>query len=84
MGKFLYAYKGGGMAATEEEQAMVMQAWQAWFGELGAAIVDGGSPFGGGTDQLLLEPRHLTLFILPAPIRRIMAHMAGQFWMERA
>ena len=25
---------------TEEEQAKVMQAWQAWFGELGAAIVN--------------------------------------------
>ena len=50
MGKFLYAYKGGGMAATEEEQAKVMQAWQAWLGELGAAIVDGGSPFGGSTE----------------------------------
>jgi cellulose synthase/poly-beta-1,6-N-acetylglucosamine synthase-like glycosyltransferase len=33
---------------------------------------------------LLLEPRHLAVFELPAPIRRLMAHQAGQFWMERA
>ncbi len=50
MGKFVYAYKGGGMAATEEEQARVMQAWEAWFGELGEAIVDGGNPFAGSTE----------------------------------
>ena len=33
---------------------------------------------------LLLEPRQLAVFELPAPIRRIMAYQAGQFWMERA
>src|SRR5262245_55237401 len=49
MGKYLYAYKGGGMAATEEEQAKSMAEWQAWFGELGDAVVDRGAPFGGST-----------------------------------
>jgi hypothetical protein len=46
MGKYLYAYKGGGMAATEEEQAKSMAAWEAWLGGLGDSLVDGGAPFG--------------------------------------
>jgi hypothetical protein len=46
MGKYLFAYKGGGMAATEAEQQAAMAAWGAWFGQLGAAIVDPGNPFG--------------------------------------
>jgi hypothetical protein len=47
MGKYVFAYKGGGMAATEEEQASAMQAWQAWMGELGDSLVDVGNPFAG-------------------------------------
>ena len=47
MGKYVFAYKGGGMAATEEEQAKAMQAWQAWMGELGDSLVDIGNPFAG-------------------------------------
>jgi hypothetical protein len=50
MGKYLYAYTGGGMPATEEEQAKVMRAWMAWAGELGDAVVDFGSPFAGSTE----------------------------------
>jgi len=46
MGKFVLAYRGGGMPATEAEQAKVMEAWMGWFGELGAAVVDGGNAFG--------------------------------------
>jgi len=46
MGKYVLAYKGGSMAATEAEQAAVMQSWISWFGDLGAAVVDGGNPFG--------------------------------------
>ena len=49
MSKFVLAYKGGTMAATEAEQAAVMQQWIGWFGELGEAIVDGGNPFGAST-----------------------------------
>ena len=49
MGKYVFAYKGGGMAATEEEQAKAMQAWEAWMGELGDALVDVGNPFAGST-----------------------------------
>jgi hypothetical protein len=35
------------MAATDEEQKAVMAEWGAWFGSLGEALVDGGSPFQG-------------------------------------
>lgn len=45
MANFLLLYTGGGMASSEAEQAAVMQAWGAWFGGLGAAVVDGGNPF---------------------------------------
>jgi len=49
MGKYVFAYRGGGMAATEEEQAKSMEAWGAWFGTLGDAVVEIGNPFGGST-----------------------------------
>src|SRR5207247_10521521 len=45
MAKYLLAYKGGGMAQTDEEREAAMQAWGAWFGELGQAVVDTGNPF---------------------------------------
>lgn len=45
--KFLLAYRGGGMAETEEEREATMAAWGQWFGSLGEAIVDGGAPFAG-------------------------------------
>jgi len=44
MPKYVLAYHGGGMAATEAEQAATMDKWIAWFGTLGAAVVDGGNP----------------------------------------
>jgi hypothetical protein len=46
MPKYVLAYHGGSMAATEAEQAAAMAAWGAWFGTLGDAIVDGGNPTG--------------------------------------
>ena len=46
MANYLFAYKGGGMAATDEEREAAMAAWGAWFGQLGQAIVDPGNPFG--------------------------------------
>jgi hypothetical protein len=46
MSQYLLAYRGGGMAQTEEEQAASMAAWGAWFETLGSAIVDAGNPFG--------------------------------------
>ena len=49
MSKFVYVYSGGSMAQTPQEQAEVMAAWGAWFGQLGAALVDGGNAFGAST-----------------------------------
>jgi hypothetical protein len=46
MSKYVYLYTGGGMAETPEAQEQVMQAWTAWFTELGPAIVEPGNPFG--------------------------------------
>jgi len=46
MSKYVFLYHGGGMPETPEEGQKVMAAWEAWFGTLGAAIVDGGNPFG--------------------------------------
>jgi hypothetical protein len=46
MAKYLLSYRGGGMPATEKEQAKVMAAWNKWYTKLGAAIVDGGNPIG--------------------------------------
>ena len=45
MANFLLLYSGGGMPEGQAEQAKVMQAWNAWFGELGSNLVDGGNPF---------------------------------------
>ena len=45
MAKFLLLYSGGGMPETEAEQAAVLQAWTAWYTELGSAVVDPGNPF---------------------------------------
>ncbi len=46
MTKFVLAYTGGSVPETEAEQQAVMSAWMGWFGQLGAAVVDGGAPFG--------------------------------------
>ncbi len=45
MGNFVLAYKGGAVAAIEEEQAAAMAAWGAWFESLGSAVVEAGAPF---------------------------------------
>src|SRR2546428_12275181 len=45
MANFVLLYSGGSMPESEAEQAAVMQAWGAWYGELGSAVVDGGNPF---------------------------------------
>jgi hypothetical protein len=49
MANFLYAYRGGGMAATDAEREASMAAWGAWFGKLGPAIVEPGNPLGAST-----------------------------------
>jgi hypothetical protein len=45
MANFLLLYTGGGMPESKAEQEKVMQAWNAWFGKVGTALVDGGNPF---------------------------------------
>ena len=46
MTNYVLVYTGGGMPESEDEQATVMAAWGAWYESMGAAIVDGGNPFG--------------------------------------
>jgi hypothetical protein len=46
MAKFLLVYHGGGMPESQEEQAKVMAAWDAWFQSTGGALKDPGNPIG--------------------------------------
>ena len=46
MPDFVFAYHGGGMPETPEEGAKVMAAGQAWYGNMGDAVVNGGAPVG--------------------------------------
>ena len=47
MKNYLLLFSGGGMAATETEQKAQLAEWGVWFGALGEALADGGSPFQG-------------------------------------
>lgn len=52
MSKFIYLYRGPATPMdqfTEEQSAAQMEAWGAWMGKVGPALVDGGAPFAGGT-----------------------------------
>ena len=53
MAKYLLLYRGGSMPETEEAQAAVMKAWDAWFHELGPAVADGGNPFTPGAAKAI-------------------------------
>jgi hypothetical protein len=47
MPKFVLVYTGGsGMGDSPEDQQKLMEEWGGWFGTLGDAVVDPGSPFG--------------------------------------
>ena len=48
MAKYLITYTGGSgpESMTEEQTAEVMAAWNAWYGDLGEAVVDFGNPTG--------------------------------------
>lgn len=46
MAKYTLVYRGGRAPETPEEGEQVMAAWMAWYGALGAAVSDGGAPFG--------------------------------------
>jgi hypothetical protein len=49
MPNFVLVYKGGGMGQSQQEQQQIMAQWGQWFGSLGQAIVDGGTPFAGSS-----------------------------------
>ena len=44
MANYLFVYYGGMMAVTPAKQKKSMDAWNAWFGKLGKALVDKGAP----------------------------------------
>ena len=45
MANFLLVYSGGGgIPATDAERKKALDAWGAWFGKLGPAVVDPGNP----------------------------------------
>ena len=46
MPQFIFAYHGGKMPETEEDQAREMALWEKWFGEMGPAVVIPGNPVG--------------------------------------
>lgn len=46
MTDFIFAYHGGKMPETPEEAAREMAAWEAWYKELGDAVVHPGNPVG--------------------------------------
>ncbi len=50
---YVLLYSGGGMPATEEEQATVMKAWTVWMEGLGSALKDGGNPFAPGAAKTI-------------------------------
>lgn len=49
MAKFLFVYHGGKRATEPAEIKKVMDAWGAWFGKMGSAVIDGGNPVGPST-----------------------------------
>jgi|SRR6266704_6267110 hypothetical protein len=55
MANYVLLYSGGDMPASEAEQAAVMQAWGAWFGRLGSALVDAGNPFSGKAKSIATD-----------------------------
>ena len=46
MAKFAFVYHGGKAPEDPADQEKVMAAWNAWYGEMGQAVVDGGGPAG--------------------------------------
>jgi len=46
MAKYLFVYHGGKPPSQPADAKAVHDAWGAWFGSLGAAVIDGGNPVG--------------------------------------
>jgi hypothetical protein len=49
MAKYLFVYHGGSAPTNPAEIKHVMDAWGAWFGSMGAAVIDGGNPVGASS-----------------------------------
>jgi hypothetical protein len=45
MAKYVFLYSGGKMPESEAEMAAVVNDWEAWYSQLGPALVDPGDPF---------------------------------------
>jgi hypothetical protein len=46
MAKYVLLYQGGSVPQTPEEGKKVTDAWMAWFGSAGEAVLDPGNAFG--------------------------------------
>ena len=46
MAKYVFAYHGGSAPTNPADVKKVMDAWGAWFGSLGASVIDAGNPVG--------------------------------------
>jgi hypothetical protein len=46
MANYVLVFIGGSVPETEAAQQQVMADWGTWYGGLGAAVVDPGTPFG--------------------------------------
>lgn len=46
MAKYLFVYHGGSAPTDPGSVKEVMDAWGAWFGSMGSAVIDGGNPVG--------------------------------------
>ena len=44
MAKYLFVYHGGKRASNPADVKKAMDAWGAWFGSMGASVIDGGNP----------------------------------------
>jgi len=44
MAKFLFVYHGGKPPKSPADAKKEMDAWGAWFGSMGASVIDGGTP----------------------------------------
>jgi hypothetical protein len=49
MAKYLFVYHGGNPSHDPADKKAIMDAWGAWFGSLGAAVIDGGNPVGASS-----------------------------------
>ncbi len=49
MAKYLFVYHGGTQPESDDDRAKRMDKWGAWFGSMGAALIDGGNPLTGTT-----------------------------------